>query len=184
MAAPAVLSALPSLLHCRWAVPILGGLHWTGGCGLRAIADTLGASRAALRQAARHLIDHGLIIEDPARTGAYELTRSGRRIAPACHGLYMSLYFRRLDGVGLKKWPLAVLAALGSGRRFSEIRALLPAITDRGLALALADLEANRLVTRELVDGRPPSTIYTPADNARKLLERLDDLEETLTGAG
>jgi DNA-binding HxlR family transcriptional regulator len=163
-------------------VPILGGLHWTGGCRLGAIAETLGASRAALRQAARHLIDSGLIMEHPARAGAFELSRTGRRIAPACHALYMSLYFRRLDGVGLKKWPLAVLAALGSGGRFSEIRALLPAITDRGLALALKDLEANRLVTRRIVEGRPPATVYTPADNARKLLERLDDLEDALTG--
>jgi len=184
MAATAVLCVLPILLHCRWTAPILGGLHWTGGCRLGAIADTLGASRAALRQAARHLIDSGLIMEHPARAGAYELTRTGRRIAPACHALYMSLYFRRLDGVGLKKWPLAVLAALGSRRRFSEIRALLPAITDRGLALALADLEANRLVSRELVDGRPPSTVYAATGAARKLLERLDDLEEALTGAG
>jgi hypothetical protein len=37
--------------------------------------------------------------------GVYEPTLTGRRIAPACHALYMSLYFRRLDGVGLKKRP-------------------------------------------------------------------------------
>ena len=66
----------------------------------------------------------------------------------------------------LRKWSVPVLAELREERRFSELRAALPGITPRALALALRDLEAARLVRREVLPTRPPSTVYR-ADRAR-----------------
>jgi DNA-binding HxlR family transcriptional regulator len=52
-----------------------------------------------------------------------------------------------------------VLAELDEPRRFSELRAALPA-TARALALALKDLETTGLVRRTVTDDRPPQVSY------------------------
>jgi DNA-binding HxlR family transcriptional regulator len=70
----------------------------------------------------------------------------------------------------LRKWSVPVLAELDRERRFSELRASLPGVTPRALALALQELEAARLVRREVLPTRPPSTVYrTTARGARVL---------------
>jgi DNA-binding HxlR family transcriptional regulator len=72
---------------------------------------------------------------------------------------------RGRENVGLKKWSLPVLAELGAPRRFSELRAALPA-TPRALALALKELEAAGLVRRTVTDDRPPRVRYEATEAA------------------
>ena len=76
----------------------------------------------------------------------------------------------------LLKWSVPVLAALGDGRRFSEVRAALPGVTPRALALALRDLEDARLVRREVLPTRPPSTVYRATRRGAAVLGGEDDL--------
>jgi len=69
----------------------------------------------------------------------------------------------------LRKWSVPVLAELGSERRFSELHASLPGITPRALALTLRRLEDARLVRREVLPSRPPSTVYRPTARGRRV---------------
>jgi DNA-binding HxlR family transcriptional regulator len=60
------------------------------------------------------------------------------------------------------------MAELDRPRRFSELRAALPA-TARALALALKDLEDAGLVHRAVTEDRPPRTMYEVTRTARRI---------------
>jgi DNA-binding HxlR family transcriptional regulator len=75
----------------------------------------------------------------------------------------------------MTQFSVLVLAELERDRRFSELRASLSGVTPR--ALALQELETARLVRRDVLPTRPPSTVYrTTARGARVLGDRKDDL--------
>jgi DNA-binding HxlR family transcriptional regulator len=76
----------------------------------------------------------------------------------------------------LRKWSVPVLAELSGDRRFSELRAALPGVTPRALALALRDPEDARLVRREVLPTRPPSTVYRTTRRGEAVLGGKDDL--------
>ena len=69
----------------------------------------------------------------------------------------------------LRKWSLPVLAALRQPARFSELRASVPGVTPRALALALKDLQAAELVERRIEDAYPPRALYVPTAQGRRL---------------
>src|ERR671939_337867 len=71
--------------------------------------------------------------------------------------------------LGLKKWSMPVLVALGRSTRFSELRAALPVVTPRALAIALKDLQGAGLATREVLAAYPPSTAYRLTDEGRRV---------------
>ena len=73
----------------------------------------------------------------------------------------------------LHKWSIPVLAELGGERRFSELRAALPGVTPRALALTLQELEAAGLIEREIRATRPPSTAYRPTARGRRVQRAL-----------
>ena len=75
----------------------------------------------------------------------------------------------RLHETLLRKWSVPVLVELAGPRRFSELRAALPGVTPRALALALRDLEQARLVRREVLPTRPPSSVYRTTARAPRL---------------
>jgi DNA-binding HxlR family transcriptional regulator len=95
----------------------------------------------------------------------YVLTDQGKRIAQRCAKLLATSE----DELLLRKWSLPVLAALGQPARFSELRAAIPGVTPRALALALKDLQAANLVERRIEDAYPPRTLYTPTPEGRRL---------------
>jgi DNA-binding HxlR family transcriptional regulator len=66
-----------------------------------------------------------------------------------------------------------VLQEMGDGRRFSELHAGLAPVTPRALALALQELERTRLVRREVLPTRPPSTLYRPTERGRRVQRAL-----------
>ena len=74
----------------------------------------------------------------------------------------------------LHKWSVPVLAELADERRFSELRAALPGVTPRALALALQELESAGLLRREIRATRPPSTAYRPTAAGRRVQRALD----------
>lgn len=87
----------------------------------------------------------------------YVLTPRGRRAAATASNVLAAGETETL----LRKWSVPVLAELHEERRFSELRAALPGISPRALALALRDLEAAGLVRREVRPTHPPSTVYS-----------------------
>src|SRR4051812_9584870 len=80
---------------------------------------------------------------------------AGRDREPCC-----SLYHRAVELVG-KRWTGAILLVLLDGRlRFSEIRQLVPDLSDRLLSERLKELEAEDIVERKVLEGSPVRVEY------------------------
>jgi DNA-binding HxlR family transcriptional regulator len=76
---------------------------------------------------------------------------------------------RALDIIG-GKWKAVALYRLLDGRkRFSELRRLIPGVTQRMLTLQLRELEQNRLVRRIVHAQIPPKVEYELTDLGRTL---------------
>ena len=70
------------------------------------------------------------------------------------------LYHRAVELVG-KRWTGAILLVLLDGPlRFSEIRHLVPDLSDRLLSERLKELEAEHIVERRVLDGSPVRVEY------------------------
>jgi DNA-binding HxlR family transcriptional regulator len=81
-----------------------------------------------------------------------------------------------LEFVG-KRWNGAILLALHRGAtRFSEMRAMLPGISDRMLAARLKELEQHELVTRTVVPTMPVQIRYELTPRGATLLEAMRPL--------
>ncbi|MEA2353082.1 MAG: hypothetical protein QOJ14_1496 [Thermoleophilaceae bacterium] len=84
---------------------------------------------------------------------------------PAC----CSLYHRAVELVG-KRWTGAILLVLLDGpAHFSEIRQLVPEISDRLLSERLKELEAEGIVERSVHDGSPVRVEYAVTGKGRAL---------------
>jgi DNA-binding HxlR family transcriptional regulator len=84
-----------------------------------------------------------------------EKPRSGERTA-CC-----SLYHQAIELIG-KRWTGAILLVLMDGTlHFSEIRDLVPDISDRLLSERLKELESESIVERRVVDGAPVRVEYS-----------------------
>src|SRR3954454_619366 len=148
---------LIELFHHRWAAPALALLGERGGARFVELQRRLGVGRESLRRALDALIEQGYVRRNegyghPLRP-EYVLAPRGRDAAKLA---------ARVLGAGetetlLKKWSVPVLAELHGERRFNELRAALPGVSPRALALALRDLEEVGLVEREVRPTRPPS---------------------------
>jgi DNA-binding HxlR family transcriptional regulator len=100
----------------------------------------------------------------PATTGAPDAQRPhGQR--PAC----CSLYHQAIELIG-KRWSGAILLVLMDGPlHFSEIRDLVPDISDRLLSERLKELEGERIVERRVIDGAPVRVEYSLTDKGSAL---------------
>jgi DNA-binding HxlR family transcriptional regulator len=160
---------LIALFHHRWAAPALALLAERGGARFIELQRRLGVGRESLTRALDALVGQGLVRRDtgyghPLRP-EYLLTTSGRSAAIVASGV---LAVGDRD-VLLRKWSVPILAELGEHRRFSELRNALGGITPRALALALQELERARLVRREVLPTRPPSTVYRVTARGRRV---------------
>jgi DNA-binding HxlR family transcriptional regulator len=164
-------SSLVSLCHHRWSLPVLAEIGRTGGSRFAGLTGRLGVTGESLRRTLAYLQVEGLVDRNPGYghplRPEYLLTDGGREIAPRARKLHAALAGR--EDVGLKKWSLPVLAELDEPRRFSELRAALPA-TPRALTLALKDLESAGLVHRTVTTDRPPRVRYAATRTARPIV--------------
>ncbi len=77
-----------------------------------------------------------------------------------------------------KKWTGLVLASLMDGRRrFSEISAYVPALSDRLLSLRLQELEGANIVDRRVHDQRPVLVVYTLTAKGRDLRSVFESIQ-------
>ncbi len=163
--------ALVNLFHRRWCLPVIAEVHWSAasrdstGARFIGLMHRLGVGRGALRETVEFATAHGWLRRNPGYGHPLRpelvLTSRGARIGPACASLWGMLRRRGLEEVGLRKWTLPVVWAVGEGGgRFVEIRAALPGITDRALAAALRSALGAGLLWRRVSDGSPPGVVY------------------------
>jgi DNA-binding HxlR family transcriptional regulator len=101
----------------------------------------------------------------PSRAERPTAGRPTNGTRPAC----CSLYHRAVELVG-KRWTGAILLVLLDGpAHFSEIRHLVPDISDRLLSERLKELEAEGIVERRVQDGSPVRVEYAMTDKGRAL---------------
>jgi DNA-binding HxlR family transcriptional regulator len=100
----------------------------------------------------------------PATTGAPERKQAHGERSPCC-----SLYHQAIELIG-KRWSGAILLVLMDGAlHFSEIRDLVPDISDRLLSERLKELESERIVERRVIDGAPVRVEYSLTDKGAAL---------------
>ncbi|MDQ3588447.1 MAG: helix-turn-helix transcriptional regulator [Actinomycetota bacterium] len=84
---------------------------------------------------------------------------------PAC----CALYHRAVELVG-KRWTGAILSVLLEGPlRFSEIKSLVPDLSDRLLSERLKELESEEIVERRVHNEMPVHVEYALTDKGRAL---------------
>jgi DNA-binding HxlR family transcriptional regulator len=100
----------------------------------------------------------------PAQAGTAEDSHHLADRAPCC-----GLYHQAVELVG-KRWTGAILLVLMDGPlRFSEVRELVPDISDRLLSERMKELEAERIVERHVSDHGPVRVEYALTDKGRAL---------------
>ena len=84
---------------------------------------------------------------------------------PSC----CSLYHHAIELIG-KRWTGAILLVLMDGPcHFSQVRDLVPEISDRLLSERLKELEAEGIVERRVIDGAPVRVEYSLTPKGRAL---------------
>ncbi|KYD31388.1 hypothetical protein B4110_0875 [Parageobacillus toebii] len=78
------------------------------------------------------------------------------------------------------KWKMLILWHLGKGgkKRFSELKALMPGITQRMLVNQLRELEEDQIVHREVYPVVPPKVEYSLTEHGKSLMPILDAMYE------
>jgi len=182
------LRTLIGLCHRRWSLPILAELQREvrpgggGGAKFVTLANRLGLSRETLRDTLDDLIDHDYLMRNPGvghpMRPEYMLTEGGHDMAPHAARIMLRLRAGGLEDVGLRKWSLPALYAIGRGvSRFGHLKAALPGVTARALTLVLKDLEAAGLVRRTVTDSYPPAVAYAPSKRSHRIVQALRRLE-------
>jgi DNA-binding HxlR family transcriptional regulator len=94
----------------------------------------------------------------PSRAFAPRVEDSDRVVAD--RQTCCSLYHRAVELIG-KRWTGAILLVLMDGPlRFSEVKVLVPALSDRLLSERMKELEAEGIVERRVLDGSPVRVEY------------------------
>jgi DNA-binding HxlR family transcriptional regulator len=75
------------------------------------------------------------------------------------------------------RWKLLILFSLSAGsRRFKQISKEVTGITDKTLSKELKNLEANKLVKRQVYDTFPPTVEYSITAHGQSLEKVMDEL--------
>jgi len=166
------------LFHYRWSVPIVATLHRDGPSRFADLARSLSASRDTLADTLAKLEQSGAVThEQGIPRPRYQLTPVGEHVGSACVAAVTAIAGTDVLPIALKKWPMLVAVALGRGAsRYNEMKAQLPGITARALALALKDLQAAGMVHREVSHGYPPAATYSLTEKGLRFLPVLDHL--------
>ena len=82
-----------------------------------------------------------------------------------------SLTMRYIGG----KWKAVILIQLIEKKRYSELRKLLPMVTERTISLQLKQLEEDGLISRKVYTSKPPLKVeYSLTDFGRTLIPLLE----------
>lgn len=153
-------------------------MHRDGPLRFAELARRLAASRDTLADTIARLEASGVVThESGVSRPHYRLTRMGEQVGDAALATVAAIRGTDLLPIALKKWPMLVAVAIGRGAgRYNEMKAMLPGITARALALALKDLQAAGMVDREVSHGYPPVARYSLTAKGLELLPVLDRL--------
>jgi len=173
-----VSSTILTLSRHRWNVPLVARLGRSHGESFGSLVRGLAISRDSLSRSLRAVAAPGWVARGSARPSLYRITPAGRSIAPRCERILRVADAGDVRDLSLRRWTLPIARALDRWRlRFAQLRAMLPGITPRALALALKEMQAAGLVEREVIGGFPPTASYALTPLAKRLLPPLRELQ-------
>ena len=77
------------------------------------------------------------------------------------------------------KWKIRIINSLLDGkRRYSELRRLLPAVSEKMLSQELKDLEKNKIVSRKFYPTVPPMVEYSLTEYGKSVKSLIASLNE------
>jgi DNA-binding HxlR family transcriptional regulator len=79
-----------------------------------------------------------------------------------------------LGKIGGRWKPIIIYNLIGGTRRYSELKRLIPAITEKMLIQQLKQLEADRLIQRRALPVVPPFVEYSLTDSGKALKNVLE----------
>ncbi|MEO1534417.1 MAG: helix-turn-helix domain-containing protein [Planctomycetota bacterium] len=172
---------LARLVHRRWSLHVLAEVGALGGAKLVTLVNRTGATPAAVRASAEHLVSLGLLAK-PTGMGhplrpEYVLGPRAEPVAEAAGDVVRWIDRRDAADPLLRKWSLPTLWVLHDApKRFGMLRDRLPTITDRALSMSLNELGGAGLINQRPIEERPPANEYRLARRVRSLAAPLGKL--------
>ena len=167
---------LAQLTSHRWLVPLLADLAAHKGARFVELLNRLQLARDSLTRTLDAAAAIGWVQRNPGHghplRPEYILTEAGHAAALRAATIAAAQAAIGLPPGGATRWGLPLVAGIDAGHdRFNALSRLLAPATPRALSLGLTALGAHGLVVREVVDGRPPSSLYGLTANGRVLAE-------------
>ena len=190
-----------SVIEGKWKLTILCYLGLKGTKRFKELKDLIpGITQQTMTLQLKELEKDGLVHREvypvvPPKV-EYSLTEQGRSLIPILKMLdewgenHQKLDEKEVQGThDVKertlsiiegKWKLVLLCHLGikGTKRFSELKKLIPAITQKMLTNQLRELEDDGLVHREVYPVVPPKVEYSLTDKGKSLMPMIKILEE------
>lgn len=165
---------LVNLTSRAWSLKILA-LMATGVPGRQApLLAATEAGRTAFADSLDHLVRTGLVERNPGHghplRPEFRLTKAGTDLAGTALGIAKAIQNEGEFAILRRRWTVPILAMTRDPQRFSALRSGLAPISDRALAAALQQLEAQNWVSRTIdASRRHPYPLYTAINRGREI---------------
>ncbi|KQZ69401.1 hypothetical protein ASE06_00825 [Sphingopyxis sp. Root214] len=149
----------------RWLVPLLADLAAHKGARFVELIHRLGLSRDSCARTLEAATAIGWVQRNPGHghplRPEYILTESGAAVAARAATISEAQSEIGLPPGAATRWGLPLIVGIGAGHdRFNALSRLLIPATPRALSQGLTALGKHGLVTREILDMRPPASRY------------------------
>ena len=160
----------------RWLVPLLADLAAHMGARFVELIHRLGLSRDSCARTLDAAARIGWVQRNPGHghplRPEYILTEKGRAAAARAAAIAVAQREIGLPRGAATRWGLPLVAGIGAGHdRFNALSRLLAPATPRALSQGLTALGKHGLVSREVLDLRPPASRYELTRTGRVLAE-------------
>ena len=158
----------------RWLVPLLADLAAHRGARFVELIHRLGLSRDSLARTLEAAATIGWVGRNPGHghplRPEYILTEAGTAAAARAATISEAQRALGLSPGAATRWGLPLVVGIGTGHdRFNALSRLLAPATPRALSQGLTALGKQGLVTREILDLRPPASRYNLTGSGRLL---------------
>lgn len=156
---------LAKLTSHRWLVPLLADLAAHKGARFVELIHRLGLSRDSLTRTLEAATETGWVQRNPGHghplRPEYILTEPGTAAAARAATIAGTQSAIGLPPGAATRWGLPLVTGIRAGHdRFNALSRLLAPATPRALSQGLTALGKHGLVTREVLDLRPPASRY------------------------
>jgi DNA-binding HxlR family transcriptional regulator len=166
MTSTALLHDMIALGRYRWSIPLLADIHAHDGARFAELTHRMQISRDSLSRTLQSAVASGWIVRNsgyghPLRP-EYVIATEGKRIARTAAAIHAVQNELGVPNSALGRWSLPIIRSVADGaQRFNQLNRALSAAGPRALSQSLRTLAVRNLITRELQQSYPPSSLYS-----------------------